>query len=337
MAVSPLYVAAELEARRRWSNHEFGEAANKARAAADIARQDEDCDSWRSMTILQAESLLAAGDFEGCAAVVRDLLGGDGILAPQLRAQAHILMAKALQGSGLLDESADEARAAAELAKDEDDVEINVMARQALIGALADSGQVEQAWAESLVLADAISAEVDDQLVGKAYWVIGNVAFLCNRVADGLEYHELAASTFSPARNLGIWARFNTASAAMRLAADIADADTLRCIDRAELAIDVIGGSDEDRTLLKLNRGHWNFLAGDPAAAIEVLGEILPNQDKATPQILGEVCLLLGRAHDAVGNGSSAREYLLQAVDHFEAAGAPQRADQANVFLAALG
>ncbi|WP_258191035.1 hypothetical protein [Arthrobacter sp. PAMC25284] len=30
MAVSPLYVAAELEARRRWSNHEFGEAANKA-------------------------------------------------------------------------------------------------------------------------------------------------------------------------------------------------------------------------------------------------------------------------------------------------------------------
>lgn len=337
MPVSPLYVAAELAARQRWANHEFGEAAAQARAAADIALREGDGDSWRNMTVLQAESLLAAGQFEECAGVVRELLGGSGIPAPRLRAQAHILMAKALQGSGLLDEAADEARAAAELTKDEDDVEFNVMARQALIGVLADSGQLEQAWTESLVLADTISDEVDDQLVGKAYWVIGNVAFLCNKVADGLEYHDLAASTFSPSRNLGIWARFNTASAAMRLAADIADADTLRCIDRAELAIDVIGGSDEDRTLLKLNRGHWNFLAGDPAAAIAVLEDIIrPGQDNTPPQILGEACLLLGRAHAAVGDRLAAREHLLQAVEHFEASGAPQRADQAQGFLAAL-
>ena len=55
---------------------------------------------------------------------------------------------------------------------------------------------------ESLLMADIISGEVDDQLVGKAYWVIGNVAFLCSKVAEGLQYHELAAATFSPARNL---------------------------------------------------------------------------------------------------------------------------------------
>ena len=96
-----------------------------------------------------------------------------------------------------------------------------------------------------LDLADIVSAEVDDQLVGKAYWVIGNVAFLCNKVEEGLRYHELAAATFSPARNLDVWAKFNKASAAMRLAADVADADTLRCIERAELATDVIGGSAE--------------------------------------------------------------------------------------------
>ena len=48
----------------------------------------------------------------------------------------------------------------------------------------------------------------------------------------------------------------------MRLAADVADADTLRCIERAELATDVIGGSPNDYLLMRLNRGHWNFLAG---------------------------------------------------------------------------
>ena len=85
---------------------------------------------------------------------------------------------------------------------DEDDVEIHVKARQALIAALADSGRLDEAWAESLIMADIISGEVDDQLVGKAYWVIGNVAFLCSKVAEGLHYHELAAATFSPARNL---------------------------------------------------------------------------------------------------------------------------------------
>ena len=123
-------------------------------------------------------------------------------------------------------------------------------------------------------LAEVVSAEVDDQLIGKVYWVIGNVAFLCNKVQEGLEYHELAAATFSPARNLDVWAKFNKASAAMRLAADVADADTLRCIERAELATDVIGGSANDYLLMKLNRGHWSFLAGDSQTAVELLDRL---------------------------------------------------------------
>jgi tetratricopeptide (TPR) repeat protein len=224
---------------------------------------------------------------------------------------------------------------AARLSSGAGDVENNVKARQALIAALAESGRLEEAWNESLLLADDISNEVDDQLVGKAYWVIGNVAFLCNKVAEGLEYHELAAETFSPARNLDIWAKFNKASAAMRLAAEVADADTLRCIERAELATDVIGGSDEDHILLKLNRGHWNFLAGDPQAAIDILTEISTVAEKTSPQILGEASLLLGRSHAVVGNDSEAQTHLLEAADHFEKAGAPQRAEQAREFLTA--
>jgi len=288
------------------------------------------------MRLFQAENLLDAGDFEACAALAAELVdGAAGAPAEDARGKANVLLAKARQGAGMLGQAADAARMAARLSSGAGDVENNVKARQALIAALAESGRLEEAWNESLLLADDISNEVDDQLVGKAYWVIGNVAFLCNKVAEGLEYHELAAETFSPARNLDIWAKFNKASAAMRLAAEVADADTLRCIERAELATDVIGGSDEDHILLKLNRGHWNFLAGDPQAAIAILTEISTVAEKTSPQILGEASLLLGRSHAVVGNDSEAQTHLLEAADHFEKAGAPQRAEQAREFLTA--
>ncbi|RKR13538.1 tetratricopeptide repeat protein [Arthrobacter oryzae] len=332
-AVSSSYVAAELQAREHRSNHEFREAAITAQVAAEIGRAEGDGASWWGMTLFGAECLLAAGDFEASAGVAGSLLEQPGDAMPQLRAQVHILLAKAYQGLGLLEQAADEARAAADLMNGEDDVEIAVKARQALIAALADSGRLDEAWAESLVMADVISGEVDDQIVGKAYWVIGNVAFLCSKVAEGLHYHELAAATFSPARNLTVWAKFNKASAAMRLAADVADSDTLRCIERAELATDVIGGSPNDFLLLKLNRGHWNYLAGESAAAVKLLEQISVDLETPSPQILGEACLLLGRSHADLGNWAEARKHLLEAADHFEKAGAPQRAEQALEFL----
>ena len=333
-SVSPLYAAAELQAHEHRTNHAFTQAAISARDAADIARFDGDVDSWWNMTFLQAENLLDAEDFEACAALASDLVAGSHpSMEPRAKARTYILVAKARQGAGFLEEAADAARAAVKLVVDDDDVETQVKARQALIAALADSGKLDAAWAECLGLAEVVSAEVDDQLIGKVYWVIGNVAFLCNKVQEGLAYHELAAATFSPARNLDVWAKFNKASAAMRLAADVADADTLRCIERAELATDVIGGSANDYLLMKLNRAHWHLLAGDANAAIELLDQICADADKPSPQILGEASLLLGRAYTALGNKAESNQNLLAAALHFEASGAQQRADQARGYL----
>lgn len=332
-SASPSYAAAELRAYEHRTKHAFIQAAASAQDAAEIARNEGDMDAWWNMTFLKAENLLDAEEFETCAALASDLVGGPFATTERhAKAGAYILVAKAWQGAGLLEQAADSARAAVQLASD-DDVEINVKARQALIAALADSGKLDEAWAECIGLAQAISSEVDDQLIGKVYWVIGNVAFLRNRIREGLQYHELAAATFSPARNLDVWAKFNKASAAMRLAADIADADTLRCIERAELATDVIGGSANDYLLMKLNRAHWNFLAGEAKAAIELLEQISVDLETPSPQILGEACLLLGRSHADLGNWVEARKHLLEAADHFEKAGAPQRAEQALEFL----
>lgn len=290
--------------------------------------------SWWNMSLFQAENLLGAGAFDECAEIAAGLVNGPHATAERhANAKAYIILAKANQGAGRLEEAAGAAQSAVELVT-VDDAEANVRARQALIAALADSGRLDEAWAESLAMGEAIADEVDDQLLGKGYWVIGNVAFLCNKVEEGLRFHELAAATFSPARNLDIWAKFNKASAAMRLAAGIADADTLRCIERAELATDVIGGSVSDLLLLRLNRGHWKFLAGEVAEAIQLLEGICAEVDSAGPQILGEACLLLGRAKATMGNHSAAQEQLLKAADHFEMAGAHQRAQQAREYLA---
>ena len=334
-SVSPSYAAAELQAREHRSNHDFREAARQRRRPRKLPAAEGD------MVVVVEHDVLPGREPPGRRRTLKR--------APKWPPRWSMARARrpnaTASGAGPISCWPRPAgRWAAGTGRrrgpgscgprvDEPDVEIDVKARQALIAALADSGRLDEAWAESLVLADVISAEVDDQLVGKAYWVIGNVAFLCNNVQEGLHYHELAAATFSPARNLDVWAKFNKASAAMRLAADVADADTLRCIERAELATDVIGGSANDFLLLKLNRGHWNFLAGDPAAAIEFLRAFARTQDKTSPQILGEACLLLGRAHAAMGNQAAAREHLLEAADHFERAGAPQRADQAREFL----
>jgi hypothetical protein len=335
-SVSPLYAAAELKAHEHRSNHAFAEAAECAGQAAEIARHAGDSSSWWSMTFLRAQNLLDAEHFDDCATLAANLVNdASGAPSADDRARAHILLAKARQGAGLLEEAARSARVAAELTTGELDLELNINARQALIATLADGGRLAEAWEESKALANVVSDDVDDQLAGKAFWVVGNVAFLCDKVEEGLKYHELAAATFSPTKNLDIWAKFNKASAAMRLAANVADADTLRCIERAELATDVIGGSENDLLLLRRNRAHWSYLAGDATAAVELLEEIRATKGYVSPQVLGDACFLLARAYLATGNKAAARRALHEAELHFESAGAPHRAEQAREFLEA--
>lgn len=333
-SVSPLYAAAEVRAHEQRSNHAFAEAAGSAERAAEIALSDGNYGSWWSMTFLQAENLLDAGRFEECAALASSLIV-DQTDASNLHDQArtNILLAKASQGAGLLEQAAAAARGAIELTTGESESDINIKARQALIAALADGGNLPEAWEESKRLAAVVSDDVDDQLAGKAYWVIGNVAFLFDKIEEGLRYHELAASTFSPTKNLDVWAKFNKASAAMRLAANVADGDTLRCIERAELATDVIGGSEADLLLLKRNRAHWSYLAGDAESAIAALEDIRSTAKSLTPQTLGDACLLLGRAYLAAGDSAMARQSLSEAVGHFETAGASARAEQTKHIL----
>ncbi|WP_028266192.1 hypothetical protein [Arthrobacter sp. MA-N2] len=332
--VAPSYAAVELEARGHRASHDFTRAADGARSAADIALDEGDSTGWWNMTFLQAENLLDAGDFAECTALAKSLSEASlAAASPQHRARALTMLANSLRSEGLLEQAIETAASAVGLVDDDADMEIDVHARQALIAAFGESGKLGEAWKECLSLSARISDEMDDQLAGKAYWVIGNVAFLGDKVGEGLHYHELAAETFSPSRNLDVWAKFNKASAAMRLAAEVADAATLRCIERAELATEVVGGSEEEILLLRLNRAHWNYLAGDAAAALELLEDIKGNADQLPSQIAGEIFLLMARAQAETGNQEAAKESLVEAAHRFDKAGAPQRARQAREML----
>ncbi|MGW9412947.1 hypothetical protein [Arthrobacter cupressi] len=331
---TPSYAAAELRAREFRASHEFAKAADSARIAADTARADGDISGWWNMVFFQAENLLDAGESGEAADLARTLAEAPvTAAAPRDRARALVLLANSLQGRGLLDDAAIAAQSAVGLLADDADAEFEVHARQALIAALAESGKLDEAWTESLALSERISDDMDDQLAGKAYWVIGNVAFLCNMVEEGLEHHELAADTFSPSSNLDVWAKFNKASAAMRLAAGVADSGTLRCIERAELATDIVGGSEEEILLLRYVRAHWTFLAGDVPAAILLLNEVTGSADKLPPQTAGEAFLLLARAEVSDGRREAAELSVKKSVEYFEKAGARQRAAQAGALL----
>ncbi|MDQ6739392.1 MAG: hypothetical protein M3021_03215, partial [Actinomycetota bacterium] len=264
-AMSASYVLAALRAREHWLNHDYGPGAEMAARAAEVALADGDSAAWWNMTFLQSECLRDQGEFRDCAVRARALSEHELAAGfPQLRTRALTLLAIALQGAGRLDDAIEAAaRAAAAAPRDEDAVDLRIQAQRALIAAWAESGRLEDAWRECRVLGSLITAAVEEQTAGKAYWVMGNVAFLRNEVEDGQRYHELAGERLSPGKDLDLWAKFNKASAAMRLGARIADARTLRCIERAELATEVVGGNQEDRLLLALARAHWNYLTGD--------------------------------------------------------------------------
>ena len=51
--------------------------------------------------------------------------------------------------------------------------------------------------------------------------MIGNVAFMRADYEEGVKRHERAAKLLSPANDIELWARFNKASAAVRLSGGI--------------------------------------------------------------------------------------------------------------------
>lgn len=325
----------ELRARDAWNQRDYVGAQKLAEELAVAALEDADELGWWNATFLIGECLRKQGLMEESRSVA-DELAAHSLTARSkaLGARVSTLRAFALQGSGDLATAVQAARAAirdAEAAPDQ--VTIRVEAQNALIAALAESGKLEEAWKECLVLAELLSAESNSQTSGLGYWAIGNVAFLLKHISEGVGYHQLAAKNLSPTNDLDLWARFNRGSADFRLAAGVIEPETLECIERAELASSIVGGTERDRLELKLIRAQWLVLTGQFEAAVEQLTEIILHKRLLASHVAAQAHFLLGQARSARGSDTDAIANLELSEKLFLQSGAEDRASTARALI----
>jgi tetratricopeptide (TPR) repeat protein len=146
---------------------------------------------------------------------------------------------------------------------------------------------------------------------------------------EGIRHHERAAKLLSPANDIDLWARFNKASAAVRLSSGIVEPETLSAIERAELALSIVGGNKTDQLEVAFIRARWLYLTGDIVAAVQKLREIHAERSALAKHTAGEVSLLLGKSLKAAGESEEALALLQEAQKEFSAAGAQDRVQQA--------
>ena len=325
------YVLAGLYARQAWDLRDYPLAASHAAAAAQIALDGRNTSAWWNMSYMQAECLLKHGDLLECRQLVERLL--EHPMAKEsvgLGARARQMLAVVYQRQGQLTVAVDHAlEAVAFAAQLPKGSIITVGALRALIGALAESGRLDEAWKYCQELLAQVDEDAMSQLAGEVAWVIGNVAFMRHDYVEGVKHHERAAKLLSPANDIELWARFNKASAAVRLSSGIVEPETLSSIERAELAFSIVSGTKSDELEVAFIRARWLYLTGDIVAAVEKLREIHAERDALAKHTAGEVSLLLGKSLKAAGESDEALVYLEEAQKAFSAAGAADRVQQA--------
>jgi hypothetical protein len=295
-------VLISLQAREASNQRDYERAEFLANEAADLALDVGDGDTWWEMTFFRAECLRRAGAMSRSADIALTLKDHPITRkSPALGARVSTSLALAFQGCGKLEQAVVEAKlATVKAAEPPTHSTSRIEAEHALIAALAESDQLDGAWEACLVLAGLLEGtDVSPQTAGLGYWAIGNVAFLMHHVEDGTRYHRLAAENLSPTNDLDLWARFNHGSAAKRLAAGVVEPETLECIDRAEMASSIVGGSERDRLELALTRAHWLVLTGQYDAAIDRLKAVTSQESLLATHTAAEARLLLGQAFKA--------------------------------------
>ncbi|MEA5454947.1 helix-turn-helix transcriptional regulator [Sinomonas sp. JGH33] len=323
-------VLAALHARQAWDMHDYAEAADYAAAAARLALEGKDHSAWWTMTFLQAECLFKEGLNAECRPILERLL--EHSAAPpsdDLAVRARRMLAMVCHRLGELSDAVRHAREAVRLAATlPGGASIHVDALRALIGALADAGRVDEAWECCGALGVLVEEAAMSHLSGEVEWVIGNVAFMRGDYEQGIEHHERAAKLLSPANDMAMWARFNKATASVRLSGGIVEPETLVAIERTELAFSIAGGSRAELLEVAFLRARWLYLSGHASEAAERLEEIYAEKDLLSHDAAGDVALCWGRALNALGREEQALELLHEAAEHFSTAGAPEKVEQ---------
>ncbi|MFJ7748536.1 hypothetical protein ACIQXM_01100 [Arthrobacter sp. NPDC097144] len=328
----------EYRARLHWDRRDYKAALDHATIAADEALGKEDVTGYWRMTFLLAECQLELGMVQEFAASAKDLaenpaVQGDRVLVKR----AKVLHSRALEALGHTGESLVVAMEAAaiDVSGLVDKVE-EVEMLHGLVAALAESSREQEAWTYALKMAE-LAGDVDNQRVaGKAYWAVGNVAFLNEDPENGIYYHALAAENLAPGNDVNTWAFFNKGSAHARLIAGVVDEETLACIERAELANSVTGGSPILELEIATARAHWLVLSGAASEAAEITLEILAHQELLPEHTLAEVEYVSSLALHELGRNDEALIAAAHAEKVFIGHGSQRRALEARNLIKSI-
>lgn len=329
------HVVLELRAREAWSQRDYSLARQLAGQAAEAADQHEDEKAWWDLVFLQAKCLKREGLIQDASSTIETLRFHPLTLRdPARSAQFSTFLADALMGTGSLESATSEGRRAAEVSDSSTgNPELRIRSRHALISALAESDKIDDAWKKCRQLAGLLTPHTGPEMLGKSYWVFGNVAYLLGDSRSGKEYHAQAAVFLTRFNDLDLWARFNRASAALRLAGGIVEPETLECIERAELTAQIIGQNERETLELSLTRASWLFQTGQFDAAAKRLLPIRQSSSLLGTQTAAEAHSLLGQALVRSGHPLQGLFELEKSRELYKQAGAPLREARTHTLL----
>lgn len=332
------FLQAGLAARQAWDARDYPESARQAAAAARRAHAAGNPAAWWEMAYLQAEALMRQGETAQAALIAQDILSAPLTGASDaLTVRARQLLSALCLGLGEPAVAAAHARAAVKASAPlPAGSPLAAAALISLIAALAESGRLEEAWEQCETLAAHSTHSTPGQAAGEAEWAIGSVAFLRGDAEEGARRHERAAGLLSPANDLQLWARFNKASAAARLAGGITEPETLAALERAEIAYSIVEPNRPDQLELALVRAHWLHLDGQHELALEHLERIHRDRHLLGHRTAGQAALLHGQALTAIGRHEAALEHLRHAHAAFARSGLDGSARTAEDAIAAL-
>ncbi|MET4059072.1 tetratricopeptide (TPR) repeat protein [Arthrobacter sp. UYP6] len=329
------YMINEYSARQFWERREYKDAMEQAAVAAEKALGTGDKTAYLRTSLLMAECQLEMGLIQEFAISARQLAEDSSIRSdPAMEARAKALYARALHALGLVGEALSVAQEAAAIDVQEGSPEQSHFdTHHALVASLAECGDLPGAWVAAKAMEGLITPHTPAKIAGLAHWAIGNVAFLMDERGLGVKHHDLASEMLSPSNDVNLWALFNKGSAHVRLDAGLLEPSTLVCIERAELAISVTGGSPIDELEIALARAHWLLLTGEPQESVDRLSHILEQRDLLPTHTLAETEYLLALALFELRRYEDA----LQAVQHSEKTfiilGAGRKAENAHVLI----
>lgn len=329
-----VFILNEYRAQQSAGNRDLTQAIVYSKTAADAAAETGDDWGFCRMMFNIANYQYELGLLEESVATSRTLVNLPGIRQyPDFESRANVLLSRALQDKGDMEEALSVALEASAYASQDASVDVRLSAQHGLVSALAEEGDLEAAWDEAVVLSTMVAPDASARVRGMAHWTVGNVGFMTGRNREGLDHHRKAAQALTSINDVTLWGLFNKASAHVRLVAGIVENETLECIERAEVALGVTGAGESDLHELKLTRARWEVDSGNPNEAERLLRRTVEEVRESYPFLEAIALELLARSLESLGQPTEALDAAQRSEHLFTMLRASVRADDARALV----